>query len=279
MSGTNGLQLDSTVGGYLGLEAGDLSLGEIVHARVIGVVHVVADGIKTRAGAGIACCGAAGSRGSLGRGIGNIVTISIASALEGMVEPNPVPDLVSRGSSQVELSHGTAGEGRIENNNSVVLGVRRVVGGEGSITKETLALAGGETDGVEVECAGVSYSERGLHGGLLGCFWTDTVEPVCSQCPGGVHQLKVETSSNIVPIQDVDLFLDLGIRNVTSGDVLGRIDNVEVDWDREVSNSGGQVGNIVTGDEGFESCLLLADGVGSEIITTLATGSPGRNVV
>lgn len=69
------------------------------------------------------------------------------------------------------------------------------------------------------------------------------------------------------------------LRNVTSGDVLGRIDNVEVDWDREVSNSGGQVGIAVAGDEGFESRLLLADGVGSEIITTLATGSPWRKVV
>jgi len=48
-----GLQLDSTVGGDLGLEAGDLSLGEVVHARVIGVVHVVVDGIDTAAGAGI----------------------------------------------------------------------------------------------------------------------------------------------------------------------------------------------------------------------------------
>ena len=128
-----------------------------------------------------------------------------------MVEPNPVTDLVSRGASQVELGHGTAGERRIEDDNSVILGVGRVVGGEGSITKETLALAGGETDGVEVECAGGSYSERGLHGGLLGCFWTDTVEPVRSQRPGGVHQLEVKPSSNIVPIQDVDLFLDLGV--------------------------------------------------------------------
>jgi len=38
------LQDDSAVGRDLGLEAGDLSRGEAVHARVIGVVHVVVDG-------------------------------------------------------------------------------------------------------------------------------------------------------------------------------------------------------------------------------------------
>ena len=48
MSETNDLQFDSTVGGYLGLEAGDLSLGEIVHARVVRVVHVVVDGWKRK---------------------------------------------------------------------------------------------------------------------------------------------------------------------------------------------------------------------------------------
>ena len=79
-----------------------------------------------------------------------------------------MPDLVSSSTSQIEVSGGTAGEGRIEENNAVILGVGRVVGGEGSITEETLVIAAGETDGIEVECASVPNSERSLHGGLLG---------------------------------------------------------------------------------------------------------------
>ena len=64
------------------------------------------------------------------------------------------------------------------------------------------------------------------------------------------------------------------LRKVASRDVLCRIDNMEVDWDREISSSGGLV---VTGDEGFESRLLLAGGIGSKMTTTLATGRPGHN--
>ena len=41
-----GLHRDSTVGVDLGLETGDLTGGEVVHTRVVRVVHVVVDGWK-----------------------------------------------------------------------------------------------------------------------------------------------------------------------------------------------------------------------------------------
>jgi hypothetical protein len=118
---------------------------------------------------------------------------------------------MSRGPSQVEVGHRTSRKGRIEKNDSVILGVGRVVGREGSVTEETLAITGGETDGVEVERTGGSNSESFLHGGLLGGIWGGPVEPAGAQGPGGVRQLEAETSSAIVFIQDIDLRLDLRI--------------------------------------------------------------------
>ena len=120
-------------------------------------------------------------------------------------------DLMSRGASHVELSHGTTRKGRVEDNDSVILGVGRVVSRESSVTEETLSITGGETDGVEVERTGSSRSESILHGGLLVGIWCGAVEPIGVQCPGGALELEVETSSGIVFIQDVDLRLDLGI--------------------------------------------------------------------
>ena len=61
--------------------------------------------IETLAGAGVAGSGATRGGGSLGRGIGDKVTTPTASTLESVVEPDPVPDFVSQGASQVEASH------------------------------------------------------------------------------------------------------------------------------------------------------------------------------
>jgi len=203
------------------------------------------DGIETLAGAGITGSGAASGGGNLSRGIGDKVTISIASTLEGVVEPNPMSDLVSRGASQVEVSPGTARKGRVANDDSVIIGVGRVVGREGGITEKTLAIAGSKTDGVEVECAGVSHSESVLHGSLLGSIWRGAAEPAGIQCPGDVLQPENKTSSVIVLIQDIDLSLDLGIRNVTSRDATAGVDNVEVNRDLEDSSGSDPDGGLV----------------------------------
>ena len=118
---------------------------------------------------------------------------------------------MSRSAPQVEGRPGTTGKGRVEDNNAVILGARRVVGREGSVTEETVATTGGEADGVEVERAGCSSSESVLHSGLLGGVRTNVVEPGGVQCPGDVLQFEAETGSGIIIIQDIDLSLDLGI--------------------------------------------------------------------
>ena len=131
-----------------------------------------------------------------------------------MVEPDPVSDLVSRGTSQVVVDHGTSREGRVENHDTVVHGVGLVVGREGSVTEKTLAFAGSETDGVEVERVGATLSESGLHAGLLGGIRSGAVEPVGIQGPGSVGQFESKTSVAVVLIQNIDLTLNLGIAGI-----------------------------------------------------------------
>ena len=126
---------------------------------------------------------------------------------------------MGRGASQVEVSGSATGKSRVEDNDSVVPGVGPVVPREGSVTTQARWSNVGETDGIDVECAGGSPSESFLHGGLLRVLhgetgtdiWTGIVEPGWVVCPGDALQPEAETSSRIVSIQDTDLGRDLGI--------------------------------------------------------------------
>jgi hypothetical protein len=167
--------------------------------------------IDARRGAGIASNRAARGGDSLIRSVIDVVTWGAASTHEGMVEPDPVSALVSRGASQVVGDKGTAREGRVQKNDTIIRGVARVVGREGSVTEETRGINDSETNAVEVERRGSSYMESFLHRVLFGGFWTGIVEPVGVQGPGGARQLESEASSGVVLVQDIDLSLDLGI--------------------------------------------------------------------
>ena len=121
-------------------------------------------------------------------------------------------DLVGTGASQVVAGGGATRKTGVQDNDPIVPEVGRVVKREGSVTTQTMGRNVGETDGVDVECAGGSPSESGLHGGLLsalhgeiGGAWTGPVEKVFVECPGDALQPEAETSSRIVPIQDTDL--------------------------------------------------------------------------
>ena len=131
-----------------------------------------------------------------------------------MVEPDPVSDLMSRGASEVVRRKVTSRKGPVENNDTVILGIGRVVVREGGVAQKTLAIAGGETDGVEVERTGGSHSKGVLHGGLLGAVWSDPIEPGGILGPGCVHQLEAETSAGVVFVQNADLTGDLGVSEV-----------------------------------------------------------------
>jgi len=216
-----------------------------------------------------------------------------------VVEPDPVPGLMSQGASKVEGSHGTSRKGRVEHNDTIVLGVGRVVSGEGGVTEETRGVTGRETDGIDVKRVGGSLSESVLHLGLLGGVWSGLVEPAGVHGPGGVHQLEAETSAGVILIQNVDLIGDLGIseaddrnwetgqegrqislRHVTSSKGLVGVDNIEVDGDRVTRGDGVDLdAEITLCDKRGKGLLVLAEDVGGDISTTLATGSPRLNGV
>ena len=64
------------------------------HLRIIGVVHVVVDGVNATARASVTTSRATTGGRSFRRGIGDLVTRSAAAALEGMVKTDPVSGLV-----------------------------------------------------------------------------------------------------------------------------------------------------------------------------------------
>jgi hypothetical protein len=69
------------------------------------------DGVDTAAGACVLADGAAGSSGSLGRGVADLVTSAGAAALEDVVEAEPVADFVGGGGALVVGGGGAAGQG------------------------------------------------------------------------------------------------------------------------------------------------------------------------
>ena len=107
-----------------------------------------------------------------------------------MVQPKPVSDFVCRGAPQVEAGHGTSRKGGVENNDTVIHGVSRVVDREGGITQKTVRTTGIETNSVEVERFSISLPKSVLHSGLHVGIWSYVVEPGGLQCPGGVLELE-----------------------------------------------------------------------------------------
>jgi hypothetical protein len=98
---------ETTVGPQLGLKTGDLASSELVHAlakqnsertdqkeklqsmeahRVVGVVHIVMDGVNATAGASVTASRALISGGGLRRSVRDGVAGAGAAALESVVE-------------------------------------------------------------------------------------------------------------------------------------------------------------------------------------------------
>lgn len=141
--------------------------------------------------------------------IGNVVTLALASALKRVVESNPVASLVCQGTTQIRRSMNTSRESRITNDYTIILGVVVVAGREGSVAEEITCVFVIERDGKDIEGVGTAASEFFLHFFLFGGRWGNVLEPFTVPSPGGVDKFERETSSCVVPIQDLDLVLDL----------------------------------------------------------------------
>jgi hypothetical protein len=88
-----------------------LASSEPVHAGISAVIHPVVDGVNTAARASVLADRAAGSRGSLRRGVADLVAGAGAAALEDVVEAEPVADFVGGGGALVVGGGGAAGQG------------------------------------------------------------------------------------------------------------------------------------------------------------------------
>jgi hypothetical protein len=110
--------------------------------------------VNTSTGAGVTASRAARRSRGLWRGIADRITSAGAPALEGMVETKPVANLMSESFALVVVGRAAAGDGRVEDDNTVVLGGSGVRRRESGIAEEPGAGAGFKTDGVDVESGG-----------------------------------------------------------------------------------------------------------------------------
>jgi len=126
-----------------------------------------------------------------------------------VVESNPVADFVRQGTAQICRSESTSGKSRVTNDDAIVLGVVIIVVREGSVTEKIYRVFVIERDGIDVERVGTATSESSLHCCLFWGIWANVHEPFGIIDPGGANEFELETSSSVVPIQDIDLIFDL----------------------------------------------------------------------
>lgn len=137
--------------------------GGCLKCLLVGVVHVVVDGVDAGGGAGVAAGGAPGRGATLGGRVGDAVAAG-AAALEGVVQAEPVAALVDDGEALVVVGQGAAGHGAREDGAAVqdeVAVARGDVGGEVAVAQ--VVHAGDE---VEVEVGVGSLAQGRLHGDL-----------------------------------------------------------------------------------------------------------------
>lgn len=99
------------------------------------------DGVNTSARASVTTDGASGSSAGLRRSVGDGVARARAATLEGVVETDPVANLMSQGLTAVVVGDRATGEGANVDNNTIVLRSGLVRGGESSISQEAAARA------------------------------------------------------------------------------------------------------------------------------------------
>src|SRR5690242_5340872 len=215
---------------------------------LVGVVHVVGDGVKAGlVGAGIAGCRASRSILRLSSSVGNEVTVASAAALEGVEQTEPVADLVGGGVTKVEIRLRTAGDGGGVDDNTVEgesLGAG--CNGPGEIGISEPRSAGKEVD---VQVTVSTLAESLLHGqlspvvGIVGVdspVHTSLSERDAVRSKGLVQDLKllgkgclseVTASNGLVIGSDVPVDLDLEVGSSSKAPITKtrlRLQNLEV---------------------------------------------------
>ena len=133
---------------------------------LIRVIHVVMDRIQAGlARARITTSRAPRAGARLGGGIRDVVAVAGAAALEGMVQTEPMADLVGGGVAEVVVGEGAAGEGGRQDRAAVVVPVVGLGGDAGREVAVTKGVAEVLED-VQVQVLVGALAERLLHGQL-----------------------------------------------------------------------------------------------------------------
>lgn len=191
------------VGVPLVVHAGLLTGGELLVTGIVRVVHVVVDGVDSSTGAGVASGRAARSSSLLGRGVGNRVTNGAAGALEGVLETEPVADLVDNGVPVVVVGLVTAGNGSGQDGATVLNQDGVAADGLGEVAVAESVKAGDEVD-VDIRIS--TLAKRGLHGSLGAILG-----PVGVDSPVTAGIVEGDAVGGIGRVHDIELFIESSI--------------------------------------------------------------------
>jgi hypothetical protein len=100
------------------------------------------------------------------------------------------------------------------------------------IVKDSAASTNGETDSpdsVDIKSSFTTDSELILHCGLGRGIGADVVEPVGVDGSGGVAPNPSDAEARVSGVHDINLIVELGVRNVATSRSAILADNVEVD--------------------------------------------------
>jgi len=144
--------------------------------------------------------------------------------------------------------------GRVKDDDTVVLGAAGVRRWEGGVSQKSVSCTTSEADTVDVESFGSTLPQLVLHCGLEGAVedsvnncgekasgsagqvhlpvGTDLVEPVTVEGPVGISEVEADATRGVVGVHDVDGGRDLGVGDESTGEVVGLVDDVPCETKR-----------------------------------------------
>lgn len=217
------------VGRKLGLDPLSLSRCELVHAAIERVVHEVVDGIEAwLVRARVASDGAPTGRASLRRGIVDLISSRPTPALERMVQPDPMPGFVRQSVAQVEVFGRASWDGRVQDDNTVVLRVALILARESGVAKQTLGIAVFKPNGVNVKRRRSALPQRLLHSSLLGVLGRDAREPLGLIEPRHLLQIELHARRAVRSVENINLLVHSRIGDISTSDGVILHNNMEV---------------------------------------------------
>ena len=155
------------------------------------------DGVDPPTGATILARRAARSRLRLWRRVGDHVPLTGTTALEDVVEAEPVAHLVRERPPLAEVRRRATREAGVEDDDAVVLRSALVVGREGRVPEETAPGPGLEPDGVDVQRGHVPFPKLVLHVRLGLFVGANTAEPCCIRGAGRLAQGEADAAGTV----------------------------------------------------------------------------------